>query len=164
MSYKKYEGQKITVYFDKEICQHAAECVKGLPEVFNVKARPWISPDQADEKKIAEVIHRCPSGALKYQLKSEGDTKIEIKQGSQSFYIGNEENSEAEVHFVRAGKNRIILDHTHVAEHLRGKNVGQQLVKAAVDYAKKEKLLVVPLCPFAKAEFDKHPEYQELLG
>jgi len=90
---------------------------------------------------------------------------LEIKQGSQSFYIGDDEkNSEAEVHFVRVGETRIILDHTHVAEHLRGKNVGQQLVKAAVEYAKKEKLLVIPLCPFAKAEFEKNSEYQELLG
>ncbi|MEA0562219.1 GNAT family N-acetyltransferase [Lysinibacillus irui] len=89
---------------------------------------------------------------------------MEIKQGSQSFYIGNEEDSEAEVHFVRVGESRIILDHTHVSEHLRGQNVGQQLVKAAVDYAKKENLQVIPLCPFAKAEFEKHPEYQELLG
>jgi uncharacterized protein len=89
---------------------------------------------------------------------------LQIKQGSQSFYIGDEKNSEAEVHFVRAGETRIILDHTHVAEHLRGQNVGQQLVKAAVEYAKKEKLHVTPLCPFAKAEFDKNPEYQKLLG
>lgn len=89
---------------------------------------------------------------------------MEIKQGHQSFYIGNEYNSEAEVHFVRVGDSRIILDHTHVAEHLRGQNVGQQLVKAAVEYAKKEKLQVIPLCPFAKAEFEKHPEYQELVG
>ncbi|AVK84969.1 GNAT family N-acetyltransferase [Lysinibacillus sp. B2A1] len=89
---------------------------------------------------------------------------MDIKQGTQSFYIGNEENSEAEVHFVRVGETRIILDHTHVAEHLRGQNVGQELVKAAVEYAKKEKLQVIPLCPFAKAEFEKHPEYQDLLG
>lgn len=74
MSFKEYEGEKITVYFDSEICQHAAKCVKGLPEVFNVKARPWISPDQADEKKVAEVIHRCPSGALKYMYKGENNS------------------------------------------------------------------------------------------
>lgn len=89
---------------------------------------------------------------------------MNIKQGAQSFYIGNEENSEAEVHFARAGENRIIIDHTHVADHLRGQKVGQQLVKAAVEYAKKENLIVVPLCPFAKAEFEKNTEYQELLG
>lgn len=67
MSFKEYKGEKITVYFDGEICQHAGECVKGLPEVFNVKARPWISPDQADVNDVVEVIKRCPSGALKYK-------------------------------------------------------------------------------------------------
>lgn len=74
MSLKEYKGEKITVYFNSEICHHAAKCVKGLPEVFNVKARPWISPDQADEKKVAEVVDSCPSGALKYKLLKEVDS------------------------------------------------------------------------------------------
>ncbi|MGG2106595.1 (4Fe-4S)-binding protein [Lysinibacillus pakistanensis] len=68
MGFKEYRGEKITVYFDGDICQHAAECVKGLPEVFNVKAKPWISLDNADVKNVVEVINRCPSGALKYKI------------------------------------------------------------------------------------------------
>jgi len=68
MSFREYKGEKITVYFDGDICKHAAECVKGLPEVFNVKARPWISLENVDAKKVAEVINRCPSGALKYKM------------------------------------------------------------------------------------------------
>ncbi|MFJ8511817.1 (4Fe-4S)-binding protein [Lysinibacillus xylanilyticus] len=68
MGLKEYKGEKITVYFDGEICEHAAECVKGLPEVFNVKARPWISLDNADAKKVIEVIDRCPSRALTYKI------------------------------------------------------------------------------------------------
>ncbi|MCK1997598.1 (4Fe-4S)-binding protein [Psychrobacillus psychrodurans] len=68
MSYREYKGEEITVYFDGDICKHAAECVKGLPEVFNVKARPWISLENVDAKKVAEVINRCPSGALKYEM------------------------------------------------------------------------------------------------
>lgn len=68
MALKEYKGEKITVYFDGEICEHAAECVKGLPEVFNVKARPWISLDKADANKVVEVIDRCPSRALTYKI------------------------------------------------------------------------------------------------
>ncbi|MEB2301745.1 (4Fe-4S)-binding protein [Lysinibacillus xylanilyticus] len=68
MGLKEYKGEKITVYFDGEICEHAAECVKGLPEVFNVKARPWVSLDKVDTKKVVEVIDRCPSRALKYKI------------------------------------------------------------------------------------------------
>lgn len=68
MGLKEYKGEKITVYFDGEICEHAAECVKGLPEVFNVKARPWISLDKVNANKVVEVIDRCPSRALKYKI------------------------------------------------------------------------------------------------
>ncbi|AMX00141.1 (4Fe-4S)-binding protein [Rummeliibacillus stabekisii] len=68
MGLKEYKGEKITVSFDGEICKHAAECVKGLPEVFNVNARPWISLDRADAEKVVEVIDRCPSSALKYKI------------------------------------------------------------------------------------------------
>jgi len=68
MGLKEYKGEEITVYFDGEICEHAAECVKGLPEVFNVKARPWISLDKGDAKKVVEVIDRCPSRALTYKI------------------------------------------------------------------------------------------------
>ncbi|GAB4102937.1 (4Fe-4S)-binding protein [Micromonospora taraxaci] len=42
---KTYEGQKITVTFEARRCLHAAECVRGLPEVFDPGQRPWIRPD-----------------------------------------------------------------------------------------------------------------------
>ncbi|MEU8258961.1 (4Fe-4S)-binding protein [Micromonospora inaquosa] len=65
---KAYEGQKITVTFEARRCWHAAECVRGLPEVFDTGQRPWIRPDAAEAERLAEVIRRCPSGALQYEL------------------------------------------------------------------------------------------------
>ncbi|WP_430535657.1 (4Fe-4S)-binding protein [Listeria rocourtiae] len=67
--YREYRGEKIDVYFNTAICAHAAECVKGDPAVFNTSRKPWIVPDNASPEKVQEVIHRCPSGALKYQMK-----------------------------------------------------------------------------------------------
>lgn len=64
---KAYQGSEITVYFDPQRCRHFAECLRGLPEVFNVRQRPWIAPDAAGAALVAEVIGRCPSGALHYQ-------------------------------------------------------------------------------------------------
>jgi uncharacterized Fe-S cluster protein YjdI len=55
------------VYFDSQRCRHSAECLRGLPEVFNAGHRPWIVPDAAGAALVAEVIRRCPSGALHYQ-------------------------------------------------------------------------------------------------
>ncbi|MEW2429745.1 (4Fe-4S)-binding protein [Micromonospora sp. NPDC047644] len=65
---KTYEGKKITVTFEAGRCLHAAECVGGLPEVFDTGQRPWIRPDGAEAERVADVVRRCPSGALRYEL------------------------------------------------------------------------------------------------
>ncbi|MEV8391696.1 MULTISPECIES: (4Fe-4S)-binding protein [unclassified Streptomyces] len=65
---KAYKGQSITVTFEAGRCLHAAECVHGLPEVFDPGERPWIRPDGAGAERVAEVVRRCPSGALQYEL------------------------------------------------------------------------------------------------
>ncbi|MGW9348424.1 Uncharacterized Fe-S cluster protein YjdI [Nocardiopsis flavescens] len=65
---KAYEGRSITVTFEAGLCRHAAECVHGLPEVFDPARRPWILPDGADADRVAEVVGRCPSGALEYRF------------------------------------------------------------------------------------------------
>jgi uncharacterized Fe-S cluster protein YjdI len=64
---KAYPSPEITVFFDSSRCIHAAECVRGLPEVFDAKARPWIRPNHASSEQLMEVISRCPSGALHYE-------------------------------------------------------------------------------------------------
>ena len=65
---KAYSGAGTTVYFDGSRCRHFAECVGGLPTVFDTSARPWIQPGEGDPARIAEVVRRCPSGALHYVL------------------------------------------------------------------------------------------------
>ena len=64
---KRYDGAEITVTFDPARCLHAAECLRGLPSVFDVRRRPWIDPDGAVAEQVAEVVRRCPSGALHYE-------------------------------------------------------------------------------------------------
>lgn len=61
MHYKKGET---TVVWQPHLCAHSAVCVKGLPGVFNPKARPWINVDGAEEQQIREQVGKCPSGAL----------------------------------------------------------------------------------------------------
>jgi uncharacterized Fe-S cluster protein YjdI/CDGSH-type Zn-finger protein len=65
---RAYAAPGVTVFYDRGRCLHFAECVRGLPEVFDVKKRPWIQPDKATVEKVAEVVRRCPSGALHYRL------------------------------------------------------------------------------------------------
>ncbi|MFF6773196.1 (4Fe-4S)-binding protein [Streptomyces sp. NPDC012637] len=65
---KEYDGEGITVTFEPRRCLHAAECVHGLPSVFDLSKRPWVQPDEAAPDLVAEVVRRCPSGALRYHL------------------------------------------------------------------------------------------------
>jgi uncharacterized Fe-S cluster protein YjdI/CDGSH-type Zn-finger protein len=65
---KAYEADGVTVWFDLARCRHFAECVRGLPEVFEPGRRPWVRPELGEPSEIARVIRRCPSGALHYRL------------------------------------------------------------------------------------------------
>ena len=65
---KRYTGEKINVYDNRAVCCHAGECVTNLNSVFNVNSRPWINPDKAEVDEIIEVVKKCPSGALTYEI------------------------------------------------------------------------------------------------
>lgn len=56
----------------------------------------------------------------------------------------------------------IIFNHTEVPQELEGKGIAAQLAKYVLEYARKEHLRVVPLCPYVNAYVKKHPEYNEL--
>ena len=62
-----YESSTLRVSFEPKRCIHAAACVRGLPAVFNPQAKPWIQPQGHEADKVAEVIRRCPSGALSFE-------------------------------------------------------------------------------------------------
>lgn len=66
---KTYETEQVKVFWRPEICQHAGECVKGLPSVFDVNKRPWVSVENAAPEDIMRVVDLCPSKALTYQQK-----------------------------------------------------------------------------------------------
>ena len=59
-----YEGDDVTVTWDRERCIHAQACVEGLPNVFDPERRPWIQPEQATPDAVEAVVPRCPTGAL----------------------------------------------------------------------------------------------------
>ncbi|WMT42943.1 (4Fe-4S)-binding protein [Paenibacillus sp. D2_2] len=80
MSKKVYRGEEIEVYFDAEKCTHSGVCVKGMPEVFDLKKRPWVNTEGASADKIAAHIDTCPSGALTYKWKSKSSDNAMEKE------------------------------------------------------------------------------------
>ena len=89
--------------------------------------------------------------------------RLENPKGGE-FVIQESGNRMAEMGYTNAGDGKIIIDHTFVESALRGENLGKDLVAEGVEFARERNLKIVPLCPFAMSEFEKHPEYSDVLA
>jgi len=68
---KHYTNGEVTIVWQNKLCSHSANCVRGLPQVFNSKENPWIKPENASTQELIEQVKKCPSGALSYILNSD---------------------------------------------------------------------------------------------
>jgi predicted GNAT family acetyltransferase len=92
------------------------------------------------------------------------DTPEHVSDGHRgAFVIKRGERQLATLTYTLAGDN-VIIDHTEVDSSLRGTGAGAKLVAAAVNWARGEHRLIIPLCPFAKSVFDKTPKYSDVLS
>jgi len=66
---KKYNNGDVTIIWKPDLCAHSSICFRGLPEVFDPRKRPWITPEGVSSEKIIEQVKRCPSGALSIEQK-----------------------------------------------------------------------------------------------
>lgn len=160
--YRKYEGSEIDIFYSIKKCEHAAICVRGNGDVFNPKRRPWIIPDNGEADQVMKVIDACPSGALHY-IRKEDAGKVTFLQEKNRFYLEDSEKQLiAEITFTEPNDEFFIIDHTFVDDSLRGKGIAQALVKEVVTKARREQKKILPLCPFAKLEFEKKKEYADV--
>lgn len=80
------------------------------------------------------------------------------------FYLddANGENI-AEITMSPTSETLKIIDHTWVDDSLRGQGVAAKLVEAVVNDAREKGYKILPLCPFAKSEFERKSEYADVL-
>ena len=93
------------------------------------------------------------------------DQEVQLKRNDKNgvFYIDVNGIHEAMMTFVFAGEDKIIIDHTEVNVGNNGKGYGKKMVLKAFDFARANKIKIIPLCPFAKSVFDKTPEIRDVL-
>ena len=92
------------------------------------------------------------------------DARREERSTSGGRWTVTVDGHEAEMTYSRASPQLIIIDHTEVPDALRGRGVGQALVLRAVEDARREGFRIIPLCPFAKAQFERHPDWRDVLS
>jgi len=91
---------------------------------------------------------------------------IEIKKfdgPSRGRYVAVGDGVEAELTYSRMSAHSIIADHTGVPEALKGKGVGKALVEYLIADARATDTKIVPLCPFVKAQYQRHPEWSDVI-
>ncbi len=87
---------------------------------------------------------------------------VSIRETEQRFYIGESpDDPTAQIEF-EIDQGILTIFSTDVLASLQGQGIGQQLVAYAVEYARKNQLKILPVCPYAIKQFEKHPEYGDV--
>jgi predicted GNAT family acetyltransferase len=77
--------------------------------------------------------------------------------GKGGFYITNNDEQLGEMIVSIDGKNLTVY-HTEVAEKAEGKGLAKQMLNAMTEYARRNGLKVIPLCPYVHAQFKRRPD------
>lgn len=59
-------------------------------------------------------------------------------------------------------EDTIVMTHVGVYPEHRGQGVAGKLVEVALNYAEKNSLRVIPMCPYVAAYIRRHPQYIDL--
>jgi uncharacterized protein len=66
--------------------------------------------------------------------------------------------------FYQERPGGLVLIHTEVADEFEGQGVGSRLLAGALDHIRTRGLSVTPICRFAAAYIQRHPEYADLVA
>ena len=83
--------------------------------------------------------------------------------GKGMFFVDLEDEVVAEMIYTTTD-DKMIIEHTEVDDILKGRNIGYEMVHAAVEYARHHGMKIIPLCSFTKSVLDKKPDWQDVLG
>ena len=135
---KEYTNGEVTIIWQPDKCIHSGICVRGLPNVFRPKVRPWLRIDGASTEELVNQVKQCPSGALSFYMNDVEDetaeslnTKVEVLENGPLLIYGtlkvtNKDGStelkNKTTAFCRCGasENKPYGDGTHVKNNFKG--------------------------------------------
>ena len=86
-----------------------------------------------------------------------------IKENDKTYL--KEENGDiiALVDYPTTAEKVITITHTFVDDSLRGQGVAGKLMECVVEFAKENKVKIIPQCSYAVKWFEKNSQYSDLL-
>ncbi len=134
---KKYASDELTIIWQPAKCIHAGVCVKALPDVYDPKAKPWITMEKASTKELKAQIDQCPSAALSYEETGSQEveqselTEVEVLEDGPLLIHGHlaitnkslkSESKNSKTAFCRCGHsmNKPFCDGNHAKKGFKG--------------------------------------------
>ena len=93
--------------------------------------------------------------------KPEGRVVIDHNAGENRFETTVDGHQSVAEYELRDGG--IVFTHTFVPPELRGRGIAAKLVQHALEYARDQKLRVVPLCSYVADYIERHPEFKPMV-
>ncbi|MFQ8432791.1 GNAT family N-acetyltransferase [Amaricoccus sp. W119] len=93
------------------------------------------------------------------------DTKITKEDdGGKGRYVARIDgiDAEGEITFTHRAPGVISADHTGVPDAMGGRGVSKALLNFMLDDARENGFRIVPICPFVRAQYARHPEWSDL--
>ncbi len=72
-------------------------------------------------------------------------------------------DGEGELTFTHRGNGLISADHTSAPESLKGTGAAAAMVDYLVADARDHGFRIIPLCSYVRAQYAKHPEWQDVM-
>ena len=138
--------------------------VEGVYAVGDVRTKPLrqiitAASDGAVASKFIEdyFVQLC---GRNHKAKS-----LRYKSEPNRFFVQTPENYEVgELNLEPTTDNTFIITHVGVDNSYNGLGLAKELVRQTVEAARQNHWKLIPRCPFAKVEYDKHPEYKDTLA
>jgi predicted GNAT family acetyltransferase len=94
------------------------------------------------------------SVSIRKELSPEGGRYAATVEGIQG---------EAELTFTQRGPTLISADHTLAPESMRGTGAALALVQHMIADAREHGFKIVPICPYVRAQYRKHPDWRDVM-
>jgi predicted GNAT family acetyltransferase len=95
---------------------------------------------------------------------SELTVQQEEKGHRGAFFLEKDGARVGEMTFSRTSPKLVMIDHTDVDDSLRGQGAGRKMLDAMIAWARKNDTKLLPVCPYAKAQFEKDPSIRDVLS
>jgi predicted GNAT family acetyltransferase len=93
------------------------------------------------------------------------EVQLKLSGNGRGYFFLTEDEEQLGEMEISISQNELTIFHTEVISKAEGKGIAKRLFNKMVEYSRKNNLKVTAICPFAFAQFRRHPEeYADIIN